>query len=233
MINTKTRSNQIEMMDDFEIRGNELTKSLDQLSLINLFLGGNQITMNGLNKILKKSSKDIPHKIVDLGCGNGEMLRVIANYGKKNGFNFELIGIDANPHTILYAKELSKSYKNIRFEEMNVLSESFEGIPCDITLSTLFLHHFDDKQIMELLKKLINNSSKAIIVNDLHRHRMAYYLFSLICLGIRNKMTKNDGLISILKGFKKEDLEAFSKELNLKSSIIWKWAFRYQWIITK
>ena len=233
MINTKTRSNQIEMMDDFEIRGNELTKSLDQLSLINLFLGGNLITLSGLNKILKKSSKDIPYKIVDLGCGNGEMLRVIANYGKKNGFNFELIGIDANPHTISYAKELSLSYKNIRFEEMNVLSERFKGIPCDITLSTLFLHHFDDKQIMELLKKMIKNSSKAIIVNDLHRHRMAYYLFSLICLGIRNKMTKNDGLISILKGFKKEDLEALSKELNLKSSIIWKWAFRYQWIITK
>jgi hypothetical protein len=47
-------------------------------------------------------------------------------------------------------------------------------------------------------------------------------------------MSKKDGLISILRGFKREELEQFSKKANFKNySIQWKWAFRYQWIIRK
>jgi hypothetical protein len=47
-------------------------------------------------------------------------------------------------------------------------------------------------------------------------------------------MSKEDGLTSILRGFKKEELIAFSKNLKLDNyTIAWKWAFRYQWIIYK
>ena len=46
-------------------------------------------------------------------------------------------------------------------------------------------------------------------------------------------MSRKDGLVSILRGFNKTELEQFSKELHFKNySIEWKWAFRYQWIIS-
>jgi hypothetical protein len=44
-------------------------------------------------------------------------------------------------------------------------------------------------------------------------------------------MIIDDGLTSILRGFKRKDLENFSKELKVMPQIKWKWAFRYQWII--
>jgi hypothetical protein len=76
---------------------------------------------------------------------------------------------------------------------------------------------------------------KGIIVNDLHRSKLAYRLFQMIIFIFKlKKMTAEDGLISILRGFKREDLEKYSRELQLKNySIKWKWAFRYQWIIEK
>jgi heme/copper-type cytochrome/quinol oxidase subunit 2 len=47
-------------------------------------------------------------------------------------------------------------------------------------------------------------------------------------------MSRQDGLTSILRGFKKEELIDFSKKLKLNNyKIQWKWAFRYQWIIEK
>jgi len=47
-------------------------------------------------------------------------------------------------------------------------------------------------------------------------------------------MSREDGLTSILRGFKKEELVNFSKKLKLNNYIFqWKWAFRYQWIIRK
>ena len=79
----------------------------------------------------------------------------------------------------------------------------------------------------------MKTATVGMVVNDLHRNALAYFLFRLLGLFIRNPMTREDGLISIRKAFKREDLENMSKNMNAKSSIQWKWAFRYQWIIKK
>ena len=118
---------------------------------------------------------------------------------------------------------------------MDIFTEDFNQLRYDIVLCTLTLHHFTTNQIAELIHILNQNASIGIVVNDLHRSKIAYRLFELISVVFNlNTMSRNDGLISILKGFKKNELEDFSKKLNLKNySINWKWAFRYQWIITK
>ena len=98
-----------------------------------------------------------------------------------------------------------------------------------------FLHHFKNDQIIKLLTLFNENSRLGIVVNDLHRNEVAYRLFQMICFVFRmNKMSREDGLTSILRGFKKEELIAFSEKLSLKKfSVQWKWAFRYQWIVEK
>jgi hypothetical protein len=101
----------------------------------------------------------------------------------------------------------------------------------DIVLSTLFLHHFTEEEIIDILSSVLKKSTIGVIVNDLHRHSMAYYLFKLLCLTIQNPMVKEDGLISILRGFKRLDLERISEKLKYNRDIQWKWAFRYQWIL--
>ena len=80
---------------------------------------------------------------------------------------------------------------------------------------------------------MIKNTKLGIVVNDLHRHKLAYYLFLLLSLFIKNEMVVEDGLTSILRGFKRIDLIKITKELGITSNICWKWAFRYQWIIKK
>lgn len=220
-------------MDDFTVQGDLLTETLDQLARINKYLGGNQITMNGLKKILKGHPTDKPLTIVDMGCGNGDLLRCIAEYGKKVGYDFRLIGIDANAHTVAYARKLSGNYKELSFQQLDVFSEEFQKLEYDLVLATLFLHHFSEEEIVTLLQSVMKTATVGMVVNDLHRNALAYFLFRLLGLFIRNPMTREDGLISIRKAFKREDLENMSKNMNAKSSIQWKWAFRYQWIIKK
>ena len=232
-INTKERSSQIELMDDFSVDGKLLHESLDSLANINKWLGGNLVTLNGLKKVLKKFGKNKPLTILDMGCGNGDMMREVAEFGKKSGYNFTLIGIDANQNTIDYAKELSVNYPEISYLNQDVFSEEFQNIQYDLVLATLFLHHFSEDDIVKLLASILKKASLGIVVNDLNRNKIAYYLFSFLCLFIKNKMTKEDGLISVLRAFKKADLERITEKLNAKSTIQWKWAFRYQWIIQK
>ena len=234
-IDTRYRSNATEIMDDFSLQGEELRDALDKIAKINQFLGGNKLTLDGLKQLIKNSTKNKELTIVDIGCGNGDMLRTLADFADENGYNFNLIGIDANPFTVNYAQKLSVGYSNISYLCEDIFDESFRKLEYDAVLCTLTLHHFKDDEILYLLDILNRQAKIGIIVNDLHRSPASYKLFKLLCAVFKlNKMSEQDGLVSILRGFKKEDLVLFSKKLNFKNyTIQWKWAFRYQWIISK
>jgi len=232
-IDTTHRSKEEEIMDDLEMSGDVLLDSLDKIATINQFLGGNKLTVASVFKLLRKHDKTKRIKIVDLGCGNGDMLRALSKEAKSRGYQFDMLGIDANQSTIDYAIELSKEYNDIEYLKQDVLSKEFNDVEYDVALCTLFLHHFEDEVALRLIQGLEDKATLGVIVNDLHRHPLAYFLFQLITLFVKNQMMKQDGKLSIRKAFKRKDLESFASKLKGRSEINWKWAFRYQWIIFK
>ncbi|MDT0647640.1 methyltransferase domain-containing protein [Zunongwangia sp. F260] len=234
-IDTSKRTDQEEIMDDFELSGEELKKTLHDLDNINKWLGGNNITIQGVQKLLESVPKEITIEIVDVGCGNGAILREIAKWGRKNNHKLNLTGIDANPHAIKIAEEISEGFPELRFETLNIFSEEFKNQQYDIILCTLTLHHFKNPAIINLLQDFYRQARIGIVINDLHRSKAAYRLFQAFCgVFINNEIARKDGLISILRGFKKEDIKKLAAQIpSDKQEVSWKWAFRYQWIIEK
>lgn len=232
LVNTKQRSNATEIMDDFSLKGPILRDTLDKLALINKFLGGNKVTINGVRSILKTFPQKKEITIIDLGCGGGDILRDLAKYGQKKGYRFKLIGIDANADAVAYANELSENYDNLQFITCDIFSEDFESMKYDIALATLFFHHFKTPELLSFLSKLVNTAQLGVVVNDLHRSKLAYYLYKIICIPIKNHMIKQDGLTSILRGFKRKELVVMSQKLKVTYQLKWKWAFRFQWILS-
>ena len=235
LINTKYRTDEPEIMDDFALEGEVLRDALDKIAKINQFLGGNKLTLQGVKSLISNEVSKKEIKIADVGCGNGDMLRTLADYALHKNLNFKLIGIDANQFTINHAEKLSKQYPNINYQCEDIFDDKFKNLKYDIVLCTLTLHHFKDAEIIKLVSVFNENSSIGIVINDLQRSAIAYRLFQGLCFVFRlNTMSKEDGLVSILRGFKKDELEDFSKRLGFKKyTIEWKWAFRYQWIIRK
>ena len=168
LVDTSHRSSKTEIMDDFTLEGVLLRDTLDKLETINRLLGGNSVTISGLKKILKNQSKNKTITIVDLGCGNGDILRDVAQFGRKNNYSFKLTGIDANLAAIDYAKELSKDYSELNFKKIDVFSEDFKEQSFDIVLCTLFLHHFKNEELIPFLKTITEKATIGIVVNDLH-----------------------------------------------------------------
>nr|MCH9660356.1 methyltransferase domain-containing protein [Bacteroidota bacterium] len=200
------RSKQAEIMDDFDLKGPEMKDLLTDLKRVNKLLGGNAVTLSGIDKLLSTSDRD-GFTILDVGCGDGELLRQCAAWARKKGHTVKLIGIDANEHILIEAKHRSIDYPNISYQKMDVFSDSVSFPSFDVALCTLFLHHFSDAQVTGLLKRLLHDSKVGVVVNDLDRSYWAFQLFKVFSIFfIKTKIAKHDGLISIKSGFKKQDL---------------------------
>lgn len=230
---TRYRSTEPEIMDDFKLEGELLRDALDKIASINRLLGGNKVTLEGIKYLLSTQPKSDVIRITDIGCGNGDMLRTLADFARKEQLNFTLTGIDANNFTIEHARSLSAGYPSISYQCTDILEEPDAIKPTDILLCTLTLHHFNDFEIISLLQSFKLKARLGFVINDLQRSAIAYYLFQALCFmfGL-NEMSRKDGLISILRGFKRADLISYSEQSALKLYYIkWKWAFRYQWIL--
>ncbi|MFD2936810.1 methyltransferase domain-containing protein [Spirosoma flavum] len=232
-LSTTQRTSKEEFLDDFSLEGEELRDALDKIATINQWLGGNRVTLDGIKNLLKDYPKEHVISIIDIGCGNGDMCRAVADFAKKKGINVKILGIDANAYTVNHAQASSINYPDITYATVNIFDHGFSAIDYDIALCTLTLHHFTDQEIQYLMGLLGKKAKLGVVINDLQRSALAYRLFQLICFVFQlNKLSREDGLTSILRGFKKQDLVYFSKQLRLKDyRISWRWAFRYQWII--
>lgn len=228
------RSVQKEIMDDLEVDGPVLVQTLKELRTINKLLGGNQVTTSALKKITDAYPNRI-FTIADIGCGGGDMIRVMANWAKKQKLNCHFIGIDANPNTIAAARENLADLENVSFQVQNVFEKSFLPQQVDIITCTLFTHHFTEKELIGLFSTFNNKLKLALVINDLHRHPLAFYSIKLLtALFSKSPMVKNDGPLSVLRSFRKKEIEYLMKASGLDNfEISWQWAFRWKIITYK
>jgi 2-polyprenyl-3-methyl-5-hydroxy-6-metoxy-1,4-benzoquinol methylase len=232
-ISFSQRSEGIEIMDDLEFHDDVVFQTLRELDFINQWLGGNAVTLSAIEKVWKEIPKEKSISIADLGCGSGEMLRLIAKKGIHQNRKVRLMGIDANPHIAEYARKHSSNFTNIDFEASNIFSNEFRSQNFDIVIATLFLHHFSDRELTNLFVELKKQVKTAIIVNDIHRHPLAYYSIKwLTALFSKSSMVKFDAPLSVLRAFTRSEIQSILKKAGIKNyELKWRWAFRWQLII--
>lgn len=233
MIWFRERSTEKELMDDPSLDKGQIKSILRDITQANKWLGGNSITVKALDRIFKEHPRE-RYTILDIGCGDGSMLRNIADHCAKKHIKTNLIGLDLNEKSINIAKEYSHSYTNITYRIQDVLSLEPQEFHCDILICTLTLHHFSQEQIHTFIKKFALLSTIGIVVNDLDRNKIGYILFKVFSqLFMKTPIAKHDGLVSIKSGFVKKDFHIFSKSVpTMNSKVRWRWAFRYEWILT-
>jgi len=226
------RSFEKELMDDLECSGDELAQTLKELKIINKLLGGNEVTTGGLKQIFNAHPQE-EYSIADIGCGGGDMMRVMHDWAinKRKKVNFE--GIDANPNIIELAKIRLADLKNVTFTVQNIFSLGFLERKVDVCTCTLFTHHFTDSELVQLLKGMKSKSNLGIVINDLHRNPIAYHSIKILTkLFSKSPMVQNDGPISVLRAFSRADWERILDEAGIKDfQLTWHWAFRWQVLI--
>lgn len=219
----KSRSTQRELMDDLQYEGKDLEATLRELDFINYWLGGERISVQAFKKVSRENSI---RSLIDLGCGSGHLLKVLKNIEGE----IQYTGIDANPHIIAFARS---SQAGIDFKVQNIFDPDFSSVSYDIIHCCLFLHHFTYQELVELFTLFKRQARVAIIVNDLHRHPIAYWSIAfLTAVFSKSKLVRHDAKLSVSRGFKRSEIKKILAETGIHIyRLKWKWAFRWQLII--
>lgn len=223
------RSSRKELLDRDDIPFQDIERNMQELDFINTWLGGHAISLRGLKQLIKNRKQAT---ICEIGCGGGDNLRVISRYCRRNNIGLRVMGIDSNAHCIAVARErwqdgnaewVHSDYRNVLFEKEKP----------DIIFSSLFCHHFTDEELVSMLGWMERNTAVGWFINDLQRHRLAYYAIRRLTQWLsRSYLVKNDAPISVLRGFTRSEWKGYLQKAGIHPySIQWKWAFR--WLIVR
>ncbi len=224
------RSYQKELLDNDDVPFPQIRQNMKELNIINTWLGGHDITLAGLKKIIGTRSK--PHwTICEIGCGGGDNLRAIEHWCHKNNLSASFIGIDKKTSCIDYASSVISSsayqwipsdYRDARFGDQKP----------DIIFSSLFCHHFSHDELLQMMGWMRANSREGFFINDLHRHPVAWLGIAILTrLFSASDMVKHDAPLSVARGFKRKEWIHIMQEADMPNFVIqWKWAFR--WLVT-
>ncbi|MFA0961726.1 methyltransferase domain-containing protein [Roseivirga sp. BDSF3-8] len=226
------RSYEREIMDDLDSGGQEMAVTLRELEVINRNLGGNAVSISGLNKLVKGKAPGRLLHIADIGCGGGDMLVKMARWGRSKGIKLQLTGVDANPHIISMAEENTSEYPEIDYRVIDIFSEEYRQSRFDIVNCSLFTHHFTNEELTQMFRTMYEQSALGFIINDLHRHWFAYHSIKILTRLFSNSpMVQNDAPLSVLRAFSRSDLETLMNASGIHSyDLGWYWAFRWQLI---
>lgn len=218
------RSYDKEIMDDFSISDERLDRALSELKAVNFFLGGNSVSRAGISEVIKASPfKNIP-VILDIGSGGSDLFFKM----KINGRTPETISADRNLRACRYTKRFHPSAKVVCCDALRL---PFKDNSFDVIHASLFFHHFKEEDMALILRQCSSIARKGIIINDLRRSVLALLGIKILTqLFSRSPMVKNDGPLSVKRGFiKKELLDVLSEVNNCRFHLRRKWAFR--WLI--
>lgn len=234
MVDFTRRSTEIEIMDTYFGTAKELDTILQDINKVNRLLGGYSITLSAVFKLLALEDKE-SYTILDMGCAEGTMLRKLALEARKRNIHLKLIGVDLNKQGLELATYYSTEYPEITYLEADILTADFSPYNIDVVMTTLTLHHFTDKGVVQFVNQFNSLASLGVFINDLERNPIAYYLFKAFSFFfMRTEIAKKDGLLSIRRAFKKKDLMRYAAQVkNASHQIEWKWAFRYVWVLKK
>jgi SAM-dependent methyltransferase len=221
-------------MDDLSLSGEELQRNLEELEVINTWLGGYKVVLDALEQLLA-GYKGPPVRIADIGCGGGDTLRHIAKWGRRKNIPLQLTGIDANDFMVQYARQRCAGFPEIVLKQHDVFSEQFQREQYDIVVCSLFCHHFNDAQLVQMFRQLHRQAGIAVIVNDLHRHWLAYHSIKLLTRFFSDSyLVKNDAPLSVWRAFQRNELKRLVEEAGIdRYSLRWMWAFRWQLLLKK
>ncbi|GAA3200018.1 methyltransferase domain-containing protein [Microbacterium terregens] len=195
----------LELMDDPGCDPELLRTTLRRFETINRVVSGwGHIYRSRIRPYL--SALDRPARVLDLGCGGGDVLTHLAHRARRDGLTVEWIGVDPDPRALEVATTRSSpAGASFRCTDSGSLLE--EGESFDLVLSNHVLHHLTSDELLRFADESRRLSRGLVMHADIERGRVAYGLYTVwITPFAPGSFLRTDGLRSIRRSYRRAEL---------------------------
>ncbi len=224
MRDLRIRSREDEQMDAPELDPAVYARILNDLGRVNSWTFARRPTINFLARAIGDARR---FRLLDVGFGQGDMLRTIARWARRYGLTAELVGVDLNPKSVAIAEAATPAELGIEYRTGDY-KDLVGGF--DFVVSNLVAHHMTDDQLRDFLRYMEAEARRGWIVNDLHRHRFAYLGYPLLCrLMGWHRIVREDGQLSIARSFRPAEWRAILADAGIEpgaAKIVRRFPFR-------
>jgi len=190
-----------EQMDAADLAPEIYARVLTDLASVNRWTMATRPTIGFLTRAIGDRRS---FSLLDVGFGDGDMLRAIAVWSERRGIAARLTGVDLNPKSKAVAAAKTPARFDIRYMTGDYLEYADDGP--DFIISSLVTHHMDIQQRAAFLRFMQMTARIGWFVNDLHRHRFAYLGFPILArLMGWHRIVREDGQLSIARSFRQAD----------------------------
>ncbi|HEX8214441.1 MAG TPA: methyltransferase domain-containing protein [Allosphingosinicella sp.] len=201
-----------EQMDAPDLDSGTYARILGDLARVNGWTLARRPTIAFLSSALGGARR---FRLLDVGFGHGDMLRAIARWARHRGISAELVGVDLNPKSAEVAEAATPAELGIRFHSGDYREV---GGGFDFIVSNLVAHHMTPRQLRDFLRYMEAEARRGWMVNDLHRHRLAYFGFPLLCRIMGwHRIIRQDGQLSIARSFRPDEWRAILADAGIST----------------
>jgi SAM-dependent methyltransferase len=189
----------------------ELEGSLRDITIVNRYLGDNRAILKHVSRLTAGTTLD-RLTVLDIGTGSADIPVAIARWGRKTGVHIEITGIDNNPQTIEIARKRVAGEPGITLAVADGLNLPFPDKSFDYVLCSKTLHHFTNDQAVRLIREAGRVARRGYLIMDLRRSWIACVLIYILTrLFSGNRLTRNDGPLSVLRAYTPAELGALAR----------------------
>lgn len=209
------RSRQDEQMDAPGLDPAIYAKVLHDLARVNRWT----FTAHPVLAFMKRAAGDMQRfRLMDVGFGDGDILRAIARWARRRGITAELIGVDLNEKSAAAAREATPADLAIDYRAGDYLDQTG---PFDFVISSQVTHHMTDDQLMTFLRFMEAEARRGWLICDLHRHGFAYWGFPLLArLLFVHRIVREDGQLSIARSFRPAEWRTLLAEAGIPADAV-------------
>jgi ubiquinone/menaquinone biosynthesis C-methylase UbiE len=213
----KQRSHRLEYIDTGNYTADEYEGCINELQLVNRWMGDAHSLKATLLRDIE-AQRLASFSILDIGAGSGELLRVAAMWARQTSRRLRAVGLELNERMAESILEESERFDEITSVRGDALNLPFAEGEFDYVFCSLFTHHLLDEQVVQVLREMSRVAKRRLFVIDLHRHPVAYFLYTVPGkIVLHNRLVRHDGALSILRGFKSDELRELAQRAGLRN----------------
>ncbi|MEO5865875.1 MAG: methyltransferase domain-containing protein [Sphingomonas sp.] len=164
-------------------------------------------------------------RLLDVGFGDGDMLRRIAAWAARRGLDAELVGIDLNPRSEMAARAHMPAGLTVDYRTGDYADLAGNG--WDFVVSSLVAHHMTHGQLVAFLRFMKAEAARGWLINDLHRHGVAHLGFPVLArLFGWHRIVRHDGTLSIARSYRPGEWQPILAEAGVAGRVYRAFPFR-------